>query len=186
MHRAYNFMRLIDAGSSVDELASEHRLTCGKTDTIARNLAARFKDLETRDEREVLSCAAVLRDVVTGLVLLFGSPRNISVETRVTDVALPAYKRRALVLAAAELVANALLHAFRGCQAGRLEIDLNAGSKGDACLRVADNGIGITGRRPNLHCGVASGLADLLEADLTYDRTAGWTIAEIGFPVAGS
>jgi hypothetical protein len=35
---------------------------------------------------------------------------------------------------------------------------------------------------------VAAGFAGLLEADLTYDRTAGdrvagWTIAEIAFPI---
>jgi two-component sensor histidine kinase len=186
MHRAYNFMRLIDAGSSAEEQTSENRLARGKPDALARDLAARFRDLETSDERVVLPCSAVLRDVVACLVWLFGSPINVSVETRVMDVALPAYKRRALVLAAAELVANALLHAFRGRQAGRMEVDLIAGRKGAACLRIADNGIGMTGRGPNLHCGVASGLADLLEADLTYDRIAGWTIAEIGFPVSGS
>ena len=32
-------------------------------------------------------------------------------------------------------------------------------------------------------CGVAAGFAGLLEADLTYDRKAGWTIAEIAFPI---
>jgi hypothetical protein len=50
---------------------------------------------------------------------------------------------------------------------------------------VADSGIGFSDTRPNLTFGVAASLAGLLEADLAYDRAAGWTIAEIIFPVTG-
>jgi hypothetical protein len=49
---------------------------------------------------------------------------------------------------------------------------------------VADNGNGFTNSFPNLECGVAAGLAGLLEADLVYDRITGRTIAEIVFPVS--
>jgi hypothetical protein len=50
-------------------------------------------------------------------------------------------------------------------------------------LRVVDNGVGFNTIPPNLTCGVAAGMAGLLEADLAYDRQAGWTSAEIVFPV---
>jgi two-component sensor histidine kinase len=82
------------------------------------------------------------------------------------------------------LLCNALLHAFPGRDTGLIEICLTHRCPKSALLRVADNGIGFSDTRPNLTCGVAASLAGLLEADLAYDRAAGWTIAEIIFPVA--
>ena len=67
-----------------------------------------------------------------------------------------------------------------------IEVGLATHGPKSACLRVADNGVGFTASAPNLDYGLAAGLAGLLEADLTYDRVAGWTIAEISFPVSGS
>jgi two-component sensor histidine kinase len=116
---------------------------------------------------------------------LFGGPANITLETNIEEAWLPAYKRRALVLAASELVSNALLHAFWGRTAGKIEVGLTA-QDSTACLRVADNGRGFTDASPNLDYGVGAGLAALLEADIAYDRVAGWTIAEIEFPLTGS
>jgi len=175
MHRAYGFVRLVDA-------RNRRRVSTDENST-AHDLAARFRALEAVDERQELPCSAILRDVVTGLGLLFGCPANIVLKTSVEHISLPAYKRRALVLAAAELVSNALLHAFKGREAGIITVGLTAHSAEFACLRVADNGTGFTDQAPNLTCGVAAGFAGLLEADLTYDRAAGWTIAEIAFPI---
>jgi hypothetical protein len=177
MHRAYGFVRLIDARDrrrvSMDETATAH------------DLAARFRDLEAGDEREVQPTAAVLRDVVTALGTLFGDPANVTLTTKVEPVSLPAYKRRALVAAAAELVINALLHAFTRRGAGKIDVGLTVRSPEFVRLRVADNGTGFIDGAANLGCGVAAGLAGLLETDLTYDRRAGWTIAEIAFPISG-
>lgn len=183
MHRAYGFMRLVHARNHRGALSAENPFVAGLADTIACDLAIQFRELEPGAEREVLPCSAILRDVVTGFGALFGGPANVTFRTRIEDVVLPAYKRRALVLAAAELVSNALLHAFRGRRTGRVEVDLTTTGRDAACLRVADNGIGFTDLPPNLECGVASGMAGLLEADVAYDRLAGWTIAEIAFPV---
>jgi hypothetical protein len=183
IHRAYGFVQLVDARNRRGELMSERSLL---EHAIACDLAIRFRELATAREREVLPCSAILRDVVIGLGMLFGCAANITVKARIEEVMLPAYKRRALVLAAFELVSNALLHAFQGRSAGLIEVVLAAGGSTSACLRVADNGIGFTSSLPNLGCGVGAGLAGLLEADLAYDRMAGWTIAEIGFPVSGS
>jgi two-component sensor histidine kinase len=177
MHRAYGFVRLIDARNrrrvSMDEAAA------------ARDLAARFRDLEAGDEREIQPTAAVLRNVISGFGGLFGDPANVILKTKVEPVSLPAYKRRALVAAAAELVTNSLLHAFNGHGAGMIDVGLTVRSPELACLQVADNGTGFTDGAPNLTCGVAAGFAGLLEADLTYQRRAGWTIAEIALPISG-
>jgi hypothetical protein len=182
MHRAYGFMRLL--GTRIRHRQS-NRDAAGPGDAIASDLAVQFRELETGGERAVVPCSAILTNVVCGLVALFGCPANVAIRTKIEEVSLPAYKRRALVLAASELVDNALLHAFQGRESGLIGVRLTARGPGTACLHVADNGIGFTDSPPNLDCGVASGLAGLLEADLAYDRIASWTIAEIRFPCFG-
>jgi hypothetical protein len=182
MHRAYSFVRLVDTRNA--KSPGENPGVAHREDAIACDLAVRFRDLTAGAEREVLPCSDVLRNVVNGLGVLFGGPANITLETKIEDVFLPAYKRRALVLAGSELVSNALLHAFRGRTSGQIEVALAVQSPKSACLYVADNGSGFTDSSPDLDCGVGSGLAGLLEADLIYDRMANWTIAEIAFPVS--
>ncbi len=124
-------------------------------------------------EREARPSASVLRDVVAGLGALFGRPSGVIVATEIKALSLPSYKRRALVLAANELVVNSLLHAFHGRRTGVIEIALTVRAAKSASLCVADDGIGFTGQRPNLNCGVAAGLAGLLEAELEYARKSG-------------
>jgi two-component sensor histidine kinase len=186
MHRADSFVRLVDSRDRRHGSTHEGPGTAQEANGIASDLAVCFRKLTASGEREMRPCASALRDVMTGLGALFGEPDNVSVETKVEDVWLPAYKRRALVLAASELVCNALLHAFRGRRSGLIEVSLTVLGATSACLQVADNGDGFTDASPNLECGVAAGLAGLLEADLAYDRMAGWTIAEIEFPLSGS
>ena len=182
MHRAYGFARLSDAR----DRRRERTQTSAVDSVIARDLAARFRELEVDGERELRPCAAVLGDIVTGLGKLFGRPAGVAVAVEVQAMSLPSYKRRALVLAAHELVVNSLLHAFHGRGSGGVEVNLRVRGGKSATLRVADDGVGFTDFRPNLDCGVAAGFAGLLEADLAYERKAGRTIAEIEFPLSGS
>jgi anti-sigma regulatory factor (Ser/Thr protein kinase) len=182
MHRAYSFVRLVDTRNGNAVSPSEDPIV----DAIAGNLVARFRDLASGGEREVVPCADVLGNIITGLVALFGSPANVILNSSIEQLTLPTYKRRALVLAACELVCNALLHAFHGRTDGVIEVGLVTDGPKSAYLRVADNGIGLSRFAPDLAFGVGAGLASLLEADLTYERMPGWTIAEIAFPVAES
>ena len=186
MHRIHGFMRLIGARSRRGSPTRQNPIAAQVEDFAARDLAAKFRELETGAERAVLPCSTVLGDVVSDLGTLFGCPASIVLETTIERVSLPGYKRRALVLAACELLCNALLHAFPGHQTGLIEVGLTFQGRRSARLRVADNGIGFGDTPPNLTCGVAAGLADLLEADLAYTRAAGWTIAEICFPARGA
>ena len=186
MHRAYGFMRLVDARQRDGRSTRGNPVTAGVEDYAARDLAMRFCELRSVGERTIVPCAEVLRDVVTDLGTLFGYPANIVLTTNMDRVSLPAYKRRALVLAACELFCNALLHAFPGREAGMVEAGLTVHHGRSACLRVADNGTGFNDMAPNLACGMAASLAGLLEADLAYERTDGWTVAEIVFPVSGA
>jgi two-component sensor histidine kinase len=185
VHRALGFMRLVDARKRRGQSTKQNPIAAELEDFAARDLAVRFRQLQSGAERAVMPCASVLRDIVTDLGVVFACPANIALKTKIDRVSLPAYKRRALVLAACELLCNALLHAFPRHDAGLIEVCLTHRNPKSACLRVADSGIGFSDTRPNLTFGVAASLAGLLEADLAYDRAAGWTIAEIIFPVTG-
>jgi len=72
MHRAMGFMRLTGAAGLDRTTRLDH--------DIARDLAFQFRKLEAGDERRVLPCSAVLRNVIAGLGTLFGGPANVIVE----------------------------------------------------------------------------------------------------------
>jgi hypothetical protein len=183
MHRAFGLMRLVANQADRNVAADRTPLVTSWERDLARDLAAQFGSLQAGDEREIRPCSCVLRNVVADLCALFGGAANIGLRTDIERMALPAFKRRALVLAAAELVTNAILHGFPARSGGQIEVSLTSFGAAHVCLRVADDGVGFIGKLPNLHCGIAAGLAGLLEADLTYDRRNGWTAAEIAFPL---
>jgi two-component sensor histidine kinase len=185
MHRAYAMLRLIDRRAQYDRGRVKNGFTTEVECALARSLACAYRSLATAKEDEVVQCSALLREVVLNLGALFGGGGGVIVRTAMERLSMPAYKRRALVLAASELMINALTHAFGSASRdGRIEITLRLLDDGRARLRVADNGAGFGARRPNTATGIAGGLADLVEADLTYGRTADWTtVAEIVFPV---
>jgi hypothetical protein len=161
IHRADNLIRLVAARGRGDVAAVD--------DALAWDLAAIFRSLQTESEDAELPCSRILRNVVGDLAALFGSVAgDIILNTNIERVSLPAYKRRALVLAATELVINALLQAFRGRRQGRIEVSLTSLGPALACLRVSDDGIGFSAK-PSDYCGgIAARLADLLETDLVY------------------
>lgn len=185
MHRAYCLMSLVDAQNCRRNSTNRNPVVAVPDIAVAYDLVDRFRSLETGGERDLLFCSTIMRDVIIGFGTLFGRPLGVTIEAEIEEVLLPAYKRRALVLAVAELISNALLRAFSARRAGAIEVELTAKMAMSARLRVADCGVGFTGAPPNLDCGVAAGLANLLEADLSYDRKDGWTIAEIVFPLSG-
>ena len=184
MHRACNMLQLV---AKLDQMAGPRledgvafRLDIG----LANDLAALFRALDIRQDDEEMPCSRVLRGVVRNLVALFGSGAGqIVIRTDIERLSLPAYKRRALVLAVSELVINALRHSFAGRREGQIKVTLQTFGAAHACLSVVDDGVGFRESRPSGQRGIAGGLADLLEADLVY-RQVGivGTSAEIVFP----
>jgi hypothetical protein len=185
MHRAYAMLRLLDMRIDRDRERERHGLTAGVECALARSLASAYRSLATASEDAIVPCSALIRDVVLNLGALFGGRNGVVVRTVIERISLPAFKRRALVLSASELMINALTHAFReAAWPGRIEVSLRVLDDKRACLRVADNGVGFGSRSPDNAVSIAGGLAGLVEADLTYHRTADWTtVAEIVFPV---
>jgi hypothetical protein len=188
MHRAYAMLRLLDRRAERDRGRVTGGFTARVECALARSLASAYRSLATAKEDEIVPCSALLREVVLNLGALFAGGSGIIVRTVIERLHLPAYKRRALVLAASELLVNTLTHAFNGSShEGRIEVSLRLRDDKRACLRVADNGAGFGLGRPNTAVSVAGGLAGLVEADLAYYRTAEWTtVAEIVLPVEGA
>jgi signal transduction histidine kinase len=153
--------------------------------TLALDLAELFQSLTLGDEQTLVPCSGVLRGIVADIDALFGvTAGDVAVRTRIERISLPACKRRALVLAASELVVNALLHAFRGRTGGRILVGLNALGPDRARLSVVDDGVGFPAGTRNVSIGVAADLANLLGATVSYCRTNGCTTAEIIFLTA--
>ena len=182
-HRAHNLVRLLAAGHARFGRGARTPLRASIELALARDLASLLRSLETANETAILPSARLLRDVIRDFDALFSTVAGeVTLCTDIASVALPAYKRRALVLAAVELVANALLHGFRGRTHGRIEVTLQLLGSAGTSLCVTDDGVGFAGRAPDPHAGIASALADLLEGDLAYCRTRGRTRATIVFP----
>jgi two-component sensor histidine kinase len=155
---------------------------------LSVNLAGLYRSLVAPPEGDVVPCSTVLREVVSNLVALFGPAVGaVDLRTDIARIALPGYKRRALVLAASELVINALSHAFKGRHNGRIIVALQMVDCECARLIVADDGVGCAADLASAGCGVAGGLADVLEAALFYRRwNGGGTVADITFPVTSA
>ena len=185
MHRAHATLRLLDRRAERDRGRTRTGFMADVDCALARSLSAAYRSLATASEDAIVPCSMVLRDVVLNLGALFGGGNGIVVRTVIERINLPAYKRRALVLCASELMINALTHAFRDAVGdGRIDVSVCLLDDRHAGLRVVDNGAGFGSRRPDTSVSIAGALAALMESDLTYDRTAdGTTVAEVVFPV---
>jgi two-component sensor histidine kinase len=182
MHRSCAMVRLLDSPGR----RSREAAAAQYDRAVAQDLGRLFQSLDEPSACQDVPCSSLLREIVIDLVTLFGTrpaSAEIALLTNIERLYLPAFKRRALILAAVELVINAMLHAFTGRTQGRIDVSLTMLGPVRARLEVKDDGVGFSGGKPNLRCGIAAGLADLLEADLVYFRGLTVTTAEIVFPV---
>jgi two-component sensor histidine kinase len=186
LHRAHSMVRLVGRlEQRMPRRDDQSRLPDFETN-IGLELASIFDSLAMTDDEELRPCSSNLRDVARNLIELFGPTiGHVTVATSVDQLALPAFRHRALVLIASELVTNTLLHAFKDRRAGQVTLQLTLPGRGVARLAVTDDGDGLCDRA-RCHpagCSVINYLADLLEAELVYrPRPGGGTIAEIEIP----
>jgi len=182
MHRAHSMLALVgglerhapSGGNGPRGADAECRLAAG--------LAASLRSLAAEDDSIILPCADVLKASVRSLADLFGPAiGHLSVHERVGRLALPAYRRRALVLMAVELVANAIRHGFAGRKSGRITVTLRQEERSLARLGVTDDGCGIpAGTRI---VGIAADLAAVFGPELVCRGVrSGGTSVEVVFP----
>jgi two-component sensor histidine kinase len=152
---------------------------------IASGLTASIRELVILNDNERLPCSVLLRSVTRNFVELFGQVAgNITVLITVEPLLLAAFKRRALILVAVELISQALIHGLSGPAQGRLEVALTRPNPSCARLVVGHNG---TSRRPPVRLGcqqIEHDLANLLEAEIVYEVAGPGSMATvIDFPV---
>ena len=186
MHRAHAMLRLLEPRADMQPDNTHSGLTAEGERALARSLACCYRSLTAVAEDDVVPCSTVLRDVAQNLAALFGGNHCVVDRTDIERVSLPAYKRRALVLCASELLINALTHAFGASSTNAcVELSLRRLNSKRICLRIADNGIGFLAGSPKPWSSIAGGLAELLESNLRYRRTGEWmTVADVTFPLA--
>jgi hypothetical protein len=136
-------------------------------------LADSLAELEIVDNREVLPCARLLGQTAGGLLHLFSSPDG-EVEARIVveDIAVAAYRRRALVLATGALVMQAIGNAMDRGRGPAISIKLAGRGGGHWCLAVTEDDVRADDDARDCDS-VVDGLSDLLAVQ-NVRRSAGW------------
>jgi two-component sensor histidine kinase len=188
MHRAANLRHL---AANIGRLHKRDNWTPDDQPRAARRAAELLDAYEALDVADdaTRSCAPDLANIVGGLVETFGyAVGSVVLLLEVQPVELAADRRRALLLAASELVINALRHAFPGRRSGMLKVSLQYDpQEGEATMRVADNGVGPNGiaTARGMGCSIIRGLAEVLDGSIVWRRSAsfGGTEAVLSFPL---
>lgn len=155
----------------------------------ANALVRAYQALDAADEARPRSCAQELGDITTGLVEIFGhTVGSVVLSLDLQPLPLAGEARRALLLAASELVINAMRHAFIDRPTGVIQIRLEHDRlRQEGVLVVADDGVGPGGlaKGRGQGCSIIHGLADLLDGDVVWRRSLllGGTEVELSFPL---
>jgi two-component sensor histidine kinase len=175
-HRVANNMQLV---ASVLQL--ERTTDRSKAESLAA--AQRRLELLSTIHRRLYDPAASSQPVTTHLAslcdeLVRAEGRNdVAVEVQPSALMLGPERLIILSLLTAEIVTNALKHAFKG-DGGRIDVRIN--SIADPCeLTVSDNGSGLPGEEPldgSLGRSIINSLAAHLRGDVTYSSSEGTTV----------
>lgn len=187
MHRAYRMVRLV---GQLDEAMPRYRIRSpwpNFESKLGLDIKTTFDSLAILYDEEPRSCSAPLRDIVRDLVELFGPAiGNMTAATSVDHLTLPAFRHRALILLASELVTNAMLHASKDRRDSRIALRLSVLGHDAARLTVTCDGcfdLDYIQRQPAC-CDVITDLSDLLQGEpICQSRLGGGTIVDLEFPV---
>ena len=149
----------------------------------ATALAGSFAELRIVDDQEVVPCSGLLGEIAIGLLHLFKLPDgDLKARIVLEDIAMPAYKRRALILATSALVMQAIINAMDRGRAPAISINLAAQGSGQWRLAVTEDGA--CADNDARECDdIVDGLANLLGAqNVRRLRRMSELVTEIDFP----
>ena len=185
MNRATNMLQLVllleESSGQEEGGGPRQRLELA----LAENIATLFRSLHVLPETMVLPCNETLIGIVSGLVELFTPTVGyIGLTMRVSALCLPAYKRRALVLAATEFVTQTILHSFSGLPQAQIRITLEPIGNLEAIFMLEHDGFCADPATLAQSFGIAETLTALMEAEVVYRRSClGGILIEFLFPV---
>jgi hypothetical protein len=174
LHRAASMLQLL--------LLLEERLDGRDTPlsvrgelVLAKKLNDHFRALAAHPDHVLLPCNAILGSVATLITELF-SPvvGHVSFALDISDLQLPAYRRRALTLAAANVIMQTMLFGFLGSVRGEIHTQF-AAAGGKARLQVLHDGCNGENVPRSKAFYVVSAMSDLLDGHLACraSRTGG-------------
>jgi hypothetical protein len=140
---------------------------------LARTIASLFAALVADNGGAPSSCGAILTQILSAFVELFGPGiGHLSFEAETETIHLVGLKRRALVLAAIELIGSAMLYGARRPHTGHFRATLRKRSNGRGEFSLEHDGDDIDLSPTRESFGVLSTMATLLEAELTARAAA--------------
>ena len=152
--------------------------------TLAKHLVELLETLALESGADPLPCDRLLRGILAGFTELFGPGiGQLSFELEAETLALAGFKRRALVLAAADLINRSMLRSLPQPHSGQFRATLRrvAVDRGEFVLE--HNGRNVELALPGEPSSVLAMMAALLEAELVFRRSAtGGPAVEFRFP----
>jgi hypothetical protein len=183
IHRANAFAELI---MLLDERSDCRRFSALEEELehrLAQWLAECCRAVTIRSDREIRPCSILMRDIVTNLVGLVGpaaAPGHIMVRTCIERVSLPAFKRRALILAGNTLMTKLITHLIRQRNSATIDVALSVIGSGVARLTITNSNCSLSlATQPAL----LFDLASLLEAEFASQAINAGTALDIAFSI---
>lgn len=119
----------------------------GRALRIARSrlrcMEVAYDKIGIREERAYIPAKEYIDELVPDIFEGLSSSAEISVESEVDDVLIPAESSFPIGLLANELLSNAVRHAFPGRERGRIGLSFKAARDSTCVLTVYDDGVGI-------------------------------------------
>lgn len=185
-HRISNNLAVVSA-----LLALERRRVEDPAARRALDDAGRRLELVSRLHRRLHAPGAAMGPFLEELcrdVLEAGASRGVTCEVAAEPLPVTPAQAIPLALATAELLANAIEHAFPGRAAGRVAVALRREADGTAALTVQDDGVGLppgfaAEEARSLGLSLVGQLARQLGGSFALEG-AGGTLARLRFPLA--
>jgi len=184
MHRAHRMTHLTLRLERRMMQRGNHAAWSASSLVKATILADIFAELRISDDLEVLPCSKLLEETACGLLNLFNFPnRDFDARIVLNDIALPAYKRRALVLATCTLVMQAISHAMECGLQPVISINLSSERPEQCRLAITTVSVMRVDEDALETDDLVDGLAEILEVpNVRRSRRASRFVTEIDFP----
>jgi hypothetical protein len=176
-------IRLLSALDRLRKNGDPHMLSLDMERDAADRLSAGLSLVRDLSAATPVPCSSLLRHVVRDLVELFGpTVGEMLIATQVEPVSLSNVKRRALLLAACNLLLQALANGFAGRRSGTLLVSLHRVSSAAMRLTVADDGSVSTRDRSSESIEALDDLVAILEGRMFHQRDGrGGEVTELTF-----
>ena len=187
-HRVKNNLQIIvsmlrmQAMHAQSEACIEHLV---KAESRVRSMSLVHEHLYADSNLSEIDLGRYLPNLISRLTELYQA-RNLDVDVKADEISLGLDQAVPCGLLVTELVSNAIRHAFRGRDRGRLSVEASMGPQSRVHLLIGDDGPGLpdgfeyrTAR--TLGAGLVTSAAEQLDATIKVDSNADGTTVRLSF-----